>query len=244
MRDFVRNVLPRVRSCSLQLLNARAERELEHEIENENIMVVGGDGVETNIGMGCVNDKLGSRESSESESEDEKGHSRKEYPSWGRSRKWPLVPSLPSAHAEAQERRAERRERKNSATTDRPESPTSPPLVVSPPDTGASQLATGLRRIRSAVSLVVPAGGPHQCKPSPFESRRTGPDHIHLPAVHQMSKMNSPPPSPSLRRTNASHPDVASLVEDWSNSGPANQTLLYKAPYQSLQHGYLSNSLV
>jgi hypothetical protein len=229
MRDFVRNILPQVRSRSPQLLNARAELELEQEIENENATVVGGDGVETKTGMEGVNDELGARESSESESEDEKGLSRKEYPSWKRSRKWPLVPVLPSPHEEAQERKNERRERRDSAAIDRPTSPISPtPSITSTSDTGASQLASGLRRIRSAVSLVVPVGGPHHCKPSPFESRRAGPDHIRLPTVQPMSKMNSPPPSPSLRRSNASHPDIASLVENWSHSGPANQTLLYK----------------
>lgn len=231
MRDFVRNVLPQVRSSSPQLLNARAELELEQEIENENATVVGGDGVKTKSGMEGVNDELGARDSSESESEDDKEQSRKEYPSWGRSRKWPLVPSFPSPHEEAQERKNERRDRKDSAVVDRPTSPTSSPTsVTSPSDTGASQLASGLRRIRSAVSLVVPVGGLHHCKPSPFESRRTGPDHIRLPAVQPLSKMTSPPPSPSLRRTNTSHPDIASLVENWSQSGPANQTLLYKTP--------------
>ena len=227
MRNFVRIILPKVRSCSPQLLNARAELELEQEIENENATVVGGDGVEMKIGMEGVNDELGVKESSESESEDEKGQNRKEYPSWGRSRKWPLVPSLSSSHEETQERKNERRDRKDNAGIDRPTLPTPSPSVTSPSETNSSQLASGLRRIRSGVSLVVPVGGT-LCKSSPFESRRAGPDHIRLPAVQPMSKMNSPPPSPSLRRTNASHPDIASLVENWSHSGPANQTLLYK----------------
>jgi len=228
MRDFVRNVLPQVRSRSPQLLDARAELELEQEIENENATVVGGDGVETKTGMEGVNDELGARESSESESEDERGQSRKEYPSWGRSRKWSLVPYLPSPQEEAQQRKSERRDRKENATTDGPTSPvSSPPSIISPSDTGASQLSSGLRRIRSAVSLVVPVGLPLHYKP---ESRRAGPGHIRLPVVNPMSKVNSPPPSPSLRRTNASHPDIASLVENWSHSGPANQTLHYKTP--------------
>ena len=223
MRDFVRNVLPKVRSCSPKMLNARAELELEQEIENENATVVGGDGVETKVGMEGVNDELGARESSESESEDEKGQSRKEYPSWGRSRKWPLVPSLSLPHEQTQEWKNERTDRKDSAPT------SSLPAVTMPSETSSSQLASGLRRIRSGVSLVVPVGGTH-CTSSPFESRRAsaGPDHIRLPAVQPMSKMSSPPPSPSLRRTSASHPDIASLVENWSHSGPANQTLLYK----------------
>jgi hypothetical protein len=222
MRDFVRDVLPHIRSCSPQLLNARAELELELEIKNENATVVGGDGVKTKTGMEGVNDELGARESSESDSEDGRGQSRKEYSSWRPLRMWPLAP-LSSPHEEVQEKKNGTRDRNDSpVTVDGTISPT--PSTPSPSESDTS-LASGLRRIRSAVSLVVPTGGPY-----PFECRRAGPGHIRLPALQPMSKFNPSPTSPSLRRTNASHPDIVSLVENWSHSGPANQTLLYQTP--------------
>jgi len=175
--------------------------------------------------MEGVNDELGVGESSESDGEGERGQSRKEYSSWRPLRMWPRVPPLSSPHEEVQEWKNGKRD--SHATVDGTTSPISPP--PSPSDTDTS-LTSGLRRIRSAVSLVVPTGGPYHRKPTPFEYRRAGPGHIRLPTVQPMSKLIPPPPSPSLRRTNASHPDIVSLVENWSHSGPANQTLLYKTP--------------
>ena len=235
MRDFVRNILPQVRSRSPQPLNARAELELEQEIENENATVVGGDGVETKTGMEGVKDELGAGEdSSDADSSDEKPGGRKGYNSWGRSRKWSLVSSFPSPQDELQERELERKKKQGKAATptNGPISTPHPPPATSQSDAATSQLASGLRRIRSAVSLVVPVPSlvarSHHCKPSPFESRRTGPEHLRVSSINPMPKVTSPLPSPSLRRSTISHPDIASLVENWSHSGPANQTLLYK----------------
>lgn len=212
MKDFVRNVLPKVRNCSPQTLNPRAELHLEREIENEKATVVSGDGVGMVTGMENVNDELGA----EAESKNDKPRVLKEYPSWGRdSRIWPLV-SLPSAWDEEEDDEA------GCVTATPPPSP-----ALSPVTRGAPEI----RRIRSAVSLVVPSRNArsHRRKPSAFEPRRTESGHIRLPPITLtvMPTGIPPPPPPSLRRCSTSHPDIASLVDNWSQSGPANKTMVY-----------------
>ncbi|RDB28837.1 Acetyl-hydrolase [Hypsizygus marmoreus] len=223
MRDFVQNVLPQIRTRSPQRLNSRAELHLEQEIENENATVVSGDGMETRSGMESVNGKLGTEEGSGSDSSQERGR-HKEYTSWGRSwRIWSLV-NLPSPLDEEDEKET------GNITVTRPPSPALSTLPV--PDD--SQQSNNLRRIRSAVSLVVPVSTTRGTRslhrrPLAFESRLSGPGHIRIPPITPMSKLdvNSPPSSPSLRRSSNSHPDLASLVEGWSHSGPANKTKLF-----------------
>jgi hypothetical protein len=215
MRDFVRNILPRVRARSPQPLNLHAELGLEQEIENENATVVSGDGVETKVGMNGVNDELGA-EKNYSKGQDEKVRASKEYPSWGRSRGWPLVASLPSPQDEIEDHHMNSI---NSVNTNQHHFS----KVLPQPHAHASHPAPGIRRVRSAVSIIPT---PTHRKSSTFASRRAGPGPIRLPAG--MSKVSTPPPSPSLRRSTMSHPDIASLIENWSHSGPANETLVYR----------------
>ncbi|KAG6842448.1 hypothetical protein C0991_007578 [Blastosporella zonata] len=223
MKDFVQNILPHLRARSPQPLDAHAEYRLEEEIENENSTVVGGDGVETKTGMDNVMDQLGEKTGVHPEHHDERAQDSKEYPSWGRSsRLWPLV-NMPTPYVEEDDFQV---------TVTRPPSP-----AASRQPHHTSEENIGIRRIRSAVSLVaVPVANSvvsrsHHRK-SPFESRRAGPGCIRMP-IMAMSKCNTPPPSPlelpSLLCNNISHPDIASLVENWSQSGPANQTMRYAA---------------
>jgi len=232
-RDFVRNILPQIQSRSPQLLNHTAEAVLEHEIDNENATVVRGDGVETASGMQEVKEELGEEERTESESDDDSRAALRAYPSWGRAQIW--SPSPPTSDDEDDE------DEEPSAS----ETPIPTPTLSRPrADTLPSM--SGLRRIQSAISVIIP----DPISPTPRHHQRTQshrprrPDprrspglefrrpanHIRLPTF-SISSINSPPPSPSIRRSNASHPDITSLVENWTHSGPANQTLMYK-PHQ------------
>lgn len=104
------------------------------------------------------------------------------------------------------------------------------PLTKTAQDVGKPNL----RRIRSALALPSEPSTPpirnHNRTPSAQSMRhRQSISHVPIPPLN-MSKYASPAPSPSIRRQNASHPDITSLVEQWTSSGPANQTTMYK-PY-------------
>lgn len=215
MRDFVRNILPQVRARSPQPLNLHTERDLEKEIENEYATVVGGDGCETMVGMDGVKGELSVEKNVDIQTLDEPAS--KEYPSWGRTRGWPLVTSLLSSQDMVEEHLHD--DGSGEENIDRPPSTD----VQSQPRAHISHPAHEIRRARSAISLV---SVPNPRKPSSLASRRAGPSSIRLPA--KMSTISTPPPSPLLRRSNLSHPDIASLVENWTHTGPANETLLYR----------------
>ncbi|KAG6830902.1 hypothetical protein H0H92_014053 [Tricholoma furcatifolium] len=225
MKIFVQDILPQVRSRSPQPLTPHVEQHLEEEIENEKATVVGGDGVETKSGMDNVKDELGEKLLVSAVLDDEHRAS-KEYPSWGRSTGlWSLV-TLPTPVDEDDDFLP-------NVTITRPPSP----AVSYYPYSHMPEESAGIRRIRSAVSLAANPGS-HSNDPqspyrrTPFESRRAGPGYIRIPPFTAMSKCTTPPcsplESPPMHR-NLSHPDIASLVEDWEQSGPANQTMRYAA---------------
>ncbi len=203
MRDFVRNILPQYQIHSPKMLASSAEKELEQEIDNDNAKIVGGDGVASGDMEAGRKALVASADVVESDGEDGKNS----YPSWVRPKHWYLDSS-------------------DSSTLE----------IESPRPTTSD---ANIRRIRSAISLVLPANSSnHQLQ------RRTS--HALLTA-RKMQEMQEPPPaysavpddimssiasppSPSIRRKqlNASHHDLTSLVNNWTQSGPANQTLLYK----------------
>lgn len=214
MRDFVRNILPQIQSRSPQMLDLSAEVGMEHEIDNANATVVRGDGVET----GAVKEDLEEQERTESEPEENAPPRNKEFPSWSRSRA-----------------RAESWLPRSSAV----EHSSLPTPSDSSPD--APSRSSGLRRIQSAISVILQDNSPphrghrrtlshHPRDDSAwFQTKRAGPGQISLPTV-SMSSAQAPLPSPSIRRSsNASHPDITSLVEQWTLSGPANHTLVFKS---------------
>lgn len=219
-RAFVHNVLPRPRPRSPRALS---EEKLEHEIDNENIRVVRGDGVVTGSGREDLNEKL-QDDSDEGDSGTEKADDEAEvtshYSSWGRSRSssilQPLSPIIPKAE----------------------------PSGTKTPHEEMELGTSNLRRIQSALSMLTSGGSPsivspartrhHSRTPSAqsisrpgYTKRFTG--HMPISPDLNMSTVASPPPSPSIRRRNVSHPDITSLVDQWTASGPANQTTMYKA---------------
>ena len=201
----MRHVLPRLQSRSPQTMEGSAQEELEQEIVSENVRVVRGDGVETASGRDDVNEKIKEVEKTDDE---EDRSSQEEYSSWGQSPINTVFHSRTRPPTMA----------KNAKTTQKVEGSTS-----------------NLRRIRSALSLL------SSTEPSPSDNQSRTPStqsirpphtrqisgHATMPSLN-ISKWATPAPSPSIRRKNMSHPDITSLVEQWTSSGPANQTMMYK----------------
>jgi acetyl esterase/lipase len=249
-RDFVRNSLPNLQERSPRLLDGTAEAKLENEIDNEKARVVRGDGVEASSGMQKA--KIAMQEEAEEidggsdtdteddEDEDEEDRSsQNEYPSWRKSATRSRLPSLLST----EEVDMDWVEPAPAVAT--PCTPRAPPRQDGPS-------MPGLRRIQSALSIL------SQSPPSPTTKRHqrgtsinsnntnssassrqrslsyraTQKTGVSLPKLSMSSTTTSTIPSPSIRRSSTSHPDITLLVQQWANSGPANQTTMYK-PHSS-----------
>lgn len=239
MRDFVCDVLPQYQSRSPQLLCANAEKELEQEIESDRAVIVSGDGAESNLGMDGVKEKFAKK----SDDSDSTG-SEYDDASWVQSPVWPRKPSsrLFTLDNDAD---AELEDLEDLADLDIiPELQLSQPPALSAPPTPLPtdpSFTPGLRRIHSAFSNVLPhldATQPVRPQPRHHRSSHT----LRTTANFGMSSVQSPPPSPSIRRSfaSASHPDITSLVENWSHSGPANQTTLFTTHHYASHSSHLS----
>jgi hypothetical protein len=217
-RDFVRHILPQLQIRSPQQLDGVAEAVLENEIDNEKACVVSGDGVETGSGIQEVKDKFESDDGERTESDSDDSAIQKAYPSWRRSQVW----SPAQDDADLVNFDDDRLKRET-------ESP--------PPSLSQSDEISLIRRLKSAFSKFLPESTPpsrprnyHRTSSKQVvhtESVKSTPSPLRLPPF-SMSSMTSPPPSPSIRRSNVSHPDITSLVKEWASSGPANQTLTFK----------------
>lgn len=192
-------------------------------------------------------------ESSDSEDED---RGPKEYPSWGKSQIWSSLSSTPSSIddlelEDAEEDLLSRSERRENTNTIGTTSSQVPPRRTLRRRATMPTLTT-LKRLSSAISYIMP--DPIVASPSklvhhtyatstsasastsviPPLSRTHTSDSLHRHgstrsrANNLSLSMASPPPSPSIRRFNSSHPDITSLVEQWTSSGPANRTMMYK----------------
>ena len=205
-RDFVRNILPQLQSNSPQSLGGAAEAVLEDEIGNEKACVVSGDGQETASGMQEVNEELGNEEGERTESDSGDDTVPKTYPSWRRSQVW---------------------------------SPTADDTAVDDSDTSGSETesipssaygdTTVLRRIKSALSVVLPVRARNHRRTPSYQSLHNEPNPTKQRlSISSLASITSVPPSPSIRRSSTSHPNITSLVQQWTSSGPANQTLTFK----------------
>jgi hypothetical protein len=228
------------------------------------VCVVRGDGVEMATGKEEVEEELQQdvAEIAETSDGDEDSQRHEAYPSWGRSTSWSISPFDADEEEDEEvsddnvdEGYHEDESIDSGDDTDAPNTPS--PTNRHRTDTGPA--LSGFRRIRSAMSLVIP--DPIQIPPPPLTSRnhkrtrshhmlrakdgsipepstarRERPSHIPLPPSTMPGKQ-SLPPSPSVRRrvSSASHPDISNLVFTWNNSGPANQTLMY-APANRRDH--------
>ena len=224
-RDFVRNILPQFQSRSPQLLGGAAEAVLEDEIDNEKACVVSGDGQETASGMQDVEAELGNEEDNKTESDSgDDAANPKTYPSWRSSKMW--SPSLGGDD-----------DTDDSGSED--EIASRPP----PPPYNSATSQSVLRRIKSAIAVLLPESAPTPPPPALPPLARTRNHHRtpshqsthhdvarprHRYSISNLTSSTSPPPSPSIRRSNISHPNVTSLIQQWASCGPANQTLTYK----------------
>ena len=139
--------------------------------------------------------------------------SQEEYSSWGRTRSKSVLHPLTKA---------------SSMTTE-----------VDKNAQEAEVVQPSLRRIRSTVSLLSlsaklppPSTKTNNSRTPPTQSTRpsyTRRSSGHAVGMPSLSMSTYAPPS--IRRKNTSHPDITSLVEQWTSSGPANHITTYK-PYK------------
>ncbi|KAL0581087.1 hypothetical protein V5O48_000981 [Marasmius crinis-equi] len=220
MRDFLRRKLPRIHA-----LDAGAVRVLESEIENDNVTIVRGDGVETGSGLNEVKEAVvPSTTEFSSDTDEDPTRRRNLYASWGRqSGGWYLSSNT--------DEDTEDEDNGRKPPVSQPKTSPSPPTRRR---AGTLPSMSGFNRIRSAVSIIMQDPPPpySPTTPTSLSHRRGAPSKISLPPADTqmtMSSMRSIPPSPSIRRSSraTSHHNITNLVEEWTNSGPANRTVVY-----------------
>ncbi|TFK41864.1 Alpha/Beta hydrolase protein [Crucibulum laeve] len=224
MSNFVRNILPQMQSCSPQPLDLNTEKQLEEEIESEKAVVVSGDGVEeaSQPGMDVTPDV----EASANQNDDDPS-------SWTHSPTWSRFSDSRSrlfSMEDMNEKGFGGIEKLESPPDFYLPSPASSPKATQTPSPPISP-RTAPRRIRSITTLSTTPS----IRPKPRHHRSS--HHLTLDMLSTDTDNNTypSPPSPSLRRklASASHSDIASLVRNWSETGPANQTLLYRTQSRS-----------
>lgn len=180
--------------------------------------MVSGDGVVTGSGTEDLKGKLQDEGDTDPQKVEDGAEVASQYTSWGRKRGNSILKSLSPIIPQAE-----------------PSGTKTPHEEI---EQGTSK--SNLRRIKSTLSMLASGSAPppstarhHSRTPSaqsisrPAYTRKfTG--NIPISPDLNMSTVASPPPSPSIRRQNVSHPDITSLVDQWTASGPANQTMMYK----------------
>ncbi|KAJ7597390.1 Alpha/Beta hydrolase protein [Mycena floridula] len=251
MRDFVHNILPQLQSRVPQMLDVDAEKVLENEIDNESACVVRGDGTEVVSGKEEVKGELQGLTSIETSDSDED----EPKPSWGHS-SWSLNLTVDDDDSLSSSSSDDEPEEKENVPSGRqryhPEAAvparaggfrrirSAISLIMTDPlpTPGASRRhrRTLSSQLQSPVHthtfpyVETPVASPvpptiSQTKPLPR------PSTIDLPPNQFRNIQCSLPPSPSVRRSSnaahSNHPDISNLVFNWTNSGPANQTLVF-----------------
>ncbi|KAF5368407.1 hypothetical protein D9758_002167 [Tetrapyrgos nigripes] len=206
IRDFVWDFLPQVQSGGPRTLDVKAERVLESEIESESTRMVRGDGVETTSGLPRLRKTLSVPsfgDTSDTEEEPTKRRRDSLYSSW-RRRNWPLQDS------------------DSSSSDSEDEEESSPPAFNRRRSGTLPSSLSGFRKIPSATSIRVPDTPP----PRPLHKRTSS--FVGVPSSHRSNFVHSIPPSPSIRRSRAnSYADLQQLVQSFSDTGPANETIIY-----------------
>jgi len=129
-REFVRHRLPCIQSHSPQVLDSDTEICLENDTDNDNVLVVRGDGVETNLGWQEVQEQM-ARENNDRSYEAQLSSA--VPPSWGRT--WLDLETPNSSGSQAE--------------------PTTPCVTVTDPSRVLRRVAStpALRRMQSALSV-------------------------------------------------------------------------------------------
>ncbi|KAG7099690.1 hypothetical protein E1B28_001512 [Marasmius oreades] len=223
MRDFLRRTLPQIQRCVPCALDHDAVEGLEREIENENVTIVRGDGVEIASGLNEVKESVVAESTeSYSDTDEDIGKRHARYTSW--------VRQSGSSSMDVSSNSVDEEDNKQSSP------PRQPMPTLSSPSTRRRRAGTlpsmpSLNRIRSAVSVLMQDPSPYSpTTPISLGHRRGAPSKISLPPSESpMSSMRSIAPSPSIRRSSraTSHQNITDLVQEWTNSGPANRTVVY-----------------
>ena len=145
-----------MQKSDIHVLDNTAESHLENEIDNENVMVVRGDGVETASGRQSLNEDIVKFERRESFDEALSSSSEEERPSWGRNAAQNKFPSEAGSLGNTTQ---------------------SPPTGNIRTSLHALQDASPipqLRRIKSALSVLMVDGESMRHPPSPLASLSTG----------------------------------------------------------------------
>jgi hypothetical protein len=209
MREFVWNFLPQTQSGGPRTLDVKAEKVLENEIECESTRMVRGDGVETTSGLRGLRKTLsvpsfGDLSSSDTDDDTSKRGDGRLFSSW-RRRNWSIAPFQDSDSSSS----SDSEEETSPVTHNRRRSGTLPSSM------------SGFNKIRSSTSIHIPDIPPSR----PLHKRTSS---FVATSSHRPSFVHSIPPSPSIRRSRAnSYADLQQLVQDWSSTGPANETIMY-----------------
>jgi len=171
-REFVCRRLPELQAPTSKILDNICEARLDNDIDNDNVRVVRGDGVETSSG----------RHDMEVLMKHDNPPNDQSLPSWGPT-------SLPPDVA-----------------TDTSDTDAEP--EVASPVTTSIQSHSGLRRIKSTLSVLTPD--------TPLTEMSEMTEGIH-PSDSKSNYSVTGPSSPRIRRTR-SHTSIASFIEQWTLS--------------------------
>jgi len=236
-RDFVQNFLPQWQSRSPQDLEGSTERDLRQEIDNESARVVRGDGMETKSRP----EDIGSTSEEESARSHKQRHSDTTVAPSSSSedeRSWVMQSSTPPSSDEEDNGAPTLQKEDVSVAASPVYSPNRPKMYTA--ERPKAQQRPSLRRLRSTVSFIADASyrsASTQVAQRPIQQDLTNADEPHMLQIPKwrkrsmttsMSSSNAPPPSPSIRRSELSHPDIHSLVQQYASSGPAHQTMTIK----------------
>jgi hypothetical protein len=202
-----------------------------------NAVLVGGDGVEQSTSekeLHEIEERALTDDTSGGETEDDKDVP----PSWVRSPVWSKTTfsELPS-NTKDKAAKKENSLEANVLVHVAPLHPSPPPSSASSspgPASSRSHFSNPLRpRSQTLHRPSAPASASRPpARPKPAGRQRSYNTLRGTPFVMSAVVQNSPAPPPSLRRSKSgsrSHPDLTSLVDNWSREGPANETWVYSA---------------
>lgn len=229
--DFVWNFLPQCQNRTPQYFEPSAEKGLEDEIDTKATRIVRGDGTETEQGPEAIEVP--------SESRRRPSYRRKSYsgsrsptpsldePSWGSM----YLPSSSDDEGDFGD---------GAVRVDMYALPTRAPTLEVPRPTLSK--APSFSRLRSTFSTIadvashsasdtlhIPSSHSHKSLPIASPARR----RHRISSSVSMTPSTEAPPEPSICRSHRSHPDISSLCQSWTKSGPANYTRTFKPDHVS-----------
>ncbi|KZT08648.1 uncharacterized protein LAESUDRAFT_648554 [Laetiporus sulphureus 93-53] len=222
-RDFVQNFLPQWQQRSPRALEGSTEENLEQEIDNNAARVVRGDGTESIsrpediCGHISATGRTAAKADGGEEEEDVSPSPSEEEMSWSAQ--------LPTPAGSEDENRDDS-VLIAASKADREKSKTLLPGQVNP--------RSSLKRLRSTLSIIAGASylsATDYFSDPPHEEQGNEPPSPRARSRRSTLSMSSlkPVPPPSIRRSERSHPDVHSLIQQYASSGPVQETATLKS---------------